>query len=64
MERFKEKKSIRQYAKEHNLNRGSVDYNQKKLITALAKALEERDKSDGIKRLLDSNSTEFNFDDC
>ena len=64
LERFKEKKSIRQYAKEHNLNRGSVDYIQKKLITALAKALEERDKSDGIKRLLDPNSTEFNFDDC
>ena len=51
LERFKEKKSIRQYAKDHNLNRGSVDYIQKKLITALAKALEERDKADGIKRL-------------
>ena len=53
MERFKEKKSIRQYAKDHNINRGSVDYIQKKFITELAKSLEEREKADGIKRIID-----------
>lgn len=52
MERFKEKKSIRQYAKDHNINRGSVDYIQKKFITELAKSLEERDKADGVKRII------------
>ena len=50
-ERFAEKKSVRKYGEDHGLNRGSVDYLQKKLITALAKNLEDRDKSDGIIRL-------------
>ncbi len=51
-ERFEEGKSIRKYAEEHNVNRGSVAYIQKKLIAALSKLLEERDKADGKSRLL------------
>lgn len=35
-ERYKEKKSIRQYAAAHNLNRGSVNHIQKKFYTAFA----------------------------
>lgn len=50
-ERFIEKRSIRKYAEAHNIGRGSVDYIQKKFMTALAKCLENRDKSDGINRL-------------
>ncbi len=50
-ERFEEGKSIRKYTEEHNLNRGSVAYMQKKLIAALSKLLEERDKADGKSRL-------------
>ena len=50
-ERFEEGKSIRKYAEEHNLNRGSVAYIQKKLIAALSKLLEERDRADGKSRL-------------
>lgn len=50
-ERFEEGKSIRKYAEEHNMNRGSVAYIQKKLIVALSKLLEERDKADGKSRL-------------
>lgn len=50
-ERFHDKKSIRKYAEEHNLNRGSVDYLQKKFLTALATALHDRDAADGKKRI-------------
>ena len=50
-ERFEEGKSIRKYAEEHNLNRGSVAYIQKKLIAVLSKLLEERDRADGKSRL-------------
>ena len=50
-ERFKEGKSIRKYAEEHNLNRGSVAYTQKKLIAVLSNLLEERDRTDGKSRL-------------
>lgn len=35
-ERFRQKKSIRKYAADHNLNRGSVNYTQKKCYTAFA----------------------------
>lgn len=51
-ERFMEKKSIRKYAEAHNLNRGSVDYIQKKFFKALAECLENRDKADGKKRII------------
>ena len=51
-ERFTEKKSIRKYAEAHNLNRGSVDYIQKKFFKALAECLENRDKADGKKRII------------
>ena len=50
-ERFVEGLSIRKYAEAHQLNRGSVDYLQKKLLTALAQLLKERDEADGICRL-------------
>ena len=43
--------SIRKYAQAHNLNRGSVDYIQKKLFSALAAELKARDVSDGRCRL-------------
>lgn len=51
-ERFVDGLSIRKYAEAHQLNRGSVDYLQKKLLTALAQLLKERDEADGICRLL------------
>ena len=38
-ERLIEGKSIRKYAAEHGINRGSVDYIQKKLFNALAQKL-------------------------
>ena len=38
-ERFVEGKSIRKYATEHGINRGTVDYKQKKFFTALAEKL-------------------------
>ena len=50
-ERFEEGKSIRKYAEEHNLNRGSVAYTQKKLIAVLSNLLEERDRTGGKSRL-------------
>lgn len=50
-ERFVDGLSIRKYAQAHNLNRGSVDYIQKKLFTALAAELKARDEADGICRL-------------
>ena len=51
-ERFIEKKSIRKYAEAHNLNRGSVDYIQRKFLKALAECLENRDKADKKKRII------------
>lgn len=50
-ERFYKRKSLRKYAEEHGINRGSADYIQKKLITALADCLEARDVADGKCRL-------------
>ncbi len=41
-ERFFEGSSIRKYAEAHGLNRGSVDYLQRKFFTAFAAALEAR----------------------
>ena len=43
--------SIRKYAVAHQLNRGSVDYLQKKLFSALARLLKERDEAEGLCRL-------------
>lgn len=50
-ERFYEGKSLRKYAEDHGINRGSADYIQKKLIAALAASLEARDAADGKCRL-------------
>ncbi len=52
IERFVEKKSIRKYAAEHNLNRGSVNHIGQKFYTALAEQLAARDKYEGVCRLL------------
>lgn len=35
-ERYRQKKSIRKYAVDHDLNRGSVNYMQKKFYNAFA----------------------------
>ena len=43
--------SIRRYAEAHQLNRGSVDYLQKKFFSALARLLKERDEAEGRCRL-------------
>ena len=50
-ERFVEGLSIRKYAEAHQLNRGSVDYLQKKFFSALAQLLKERDEAEGRCRL-------------
>lgn len=50
--RFVDATSIRAYAAEHNINRGSVEYIQKKLFGILSDALEQRDKADGKRRIL------------
>ena len=51
-ERFVDGLSIRKYAVAHLLNRGSVDYLQKKFFSALARLLKERDEAEGTCRLL------------
>ena len=51
-ERFVDGLSIRKYAEAHQLNRGSVDYLQKKFFSALARLLKERDEAEGTCRLL------------
>ena len=51
-ERFVDGLSIRKYAEAHQLNRGSVDYQQKKFFSALASLLKERDEAEGTCRLL------------
>lgn len=43
--------SIRKYAEEHQMNRGSVVYLQEKMVKAFAKELKERDNADGITRI-------------
>ena len=40
-----------QVAEAHQLNRGSVDYQQKKFFSALARLLKERDEAEGTCRL-------------
>ena len=50
-ERFVEGLSIRKYAEAHGLNRGSVDYLQKKFFSALAGLLKKRDEAEGKCRL-------------
>ena len=50
-EHFQNGVSIRKYAETHNMNRGSVEYHQKKLYSALAMLLEERDLSEGKTRI-------------
>lgn len=49
--RFVDELSIRKYAEFSGKNRGSVDYEQKKLFSALAEELRIRDEADGKNRL-------------
>ena len=51
IDHFQKGISMRQYAANKNINRGSVEYQQKKLYAKLAELLEERDLSDGQKRI-------------
>ena len=50
-ERFVEGLSIRKYAEAHQLNRGSVDYLQKKFFSVLARLLKDRDETEDRCRL-------------
>ena len=52
IERYKDRKSIRKYAAEHNLNRGSGNHIQKKFYTAFAEQLALRDKTENTCRLI------------
>ena len=61
-ERFVDRLSIRKYAQAHNMNRGSVDYIQKKMFTALAAELKARDEADGVCRLCDPNTASKYWD--
>ena len=49
--RYMEEMSIRKYAQAAGKNRGSVEYTQKKFLTALANELRRRDETDGKIRL-------------
>lgn len=48
---FRQKKSIRKYAADHVLNRGSVIYMQKKLYNTFAEKLDARDKAEKVCRI-------------
>jgi hypothetical protein len=49
--RYMEEMSIRKYAQHSGKNRGSVEYTQKKFLSALAYELQRRDETDGKIRL-------------
>ena len=49
--RFIKRMSVRKYADEHNMNRGSVEHIQRKMYQELAVLLHERDKADGVIRI-------------
>lgn len=49
--RFIKRMSVRKYAEEHNMNRGSVEHIQRKMYQELAVLLHERDSSDGVVRI-------------
>lgn len=55
--RFVDGLSIRKYAEASDKNRGSVDYEQKKLFAALAEELRVRDVIDGKNRLIPKTSS-------
>lgn len=55
-ERFVQGLSIRKYAEAHQINRGSVDHQQKKFFSALAQLLKERDEAEGKCRLRPQNN--------
>ena len=49
------KQSIRSYAKEHGINRGSAEYLKRKMLAAFANVLGRRDKTDGKCRIVPYN---------
>ena len=55
-ERFAQGLSIRKYAEAHQINRGSIDHQQKKFFSALAQLLKERDEAEGKCRLRPQNN--------
>ena len=55
-ERFVQGLSIRKYAEAHQINRGSVDHQQRKFFSALAQLLKERDEAEGKCRLRPQNN--------
>ena len=63
-ERFgEEPKSIREYAAAHDINRGSVEHIQRKLVRTFAEELQKRDEADGIKRIREPISLDYNADE-
>ena len=63
-ERFgEEPKSIREYAAAHNINRGSAEHIQRKMVRAFAEELKKRDDSDGIKRIREPISLDYDVDE-
>ena len=63
-ERFgEEPKSIREYAAAHDINRGSVEHIQRKMILAFAEELKRRDEADGIKRIKEPVLYDYSAED-
>ena len=63
-ERFgEEPKSIREYAAAHDINRGSVEHIQRKMILAFAEELKKRDEADGIKRIQEPVLYDYSAED-
>ena len=58
-ERFWERKSIRKYAVDHKMSRGSVEHRQKKVYALLAEQLKSRDEADQISRLSQAKKEDF-----
>ena len=50
-ERYINGESVRKYADQHDLNRGSVEHIERKMIDTLAAELKRRDEADGVCRL-------------
>lgn len=63
-ERFGENPiSIREYAAAHNINRGSVEHIQRKMIRTFAEELKKRDDADGVKRIHEPVSLDYDVDE-
>ena len=63
-ERFGENPmSIREYAAAHGINRGSVEHIQRKMTRTFAEELQKRDEADGIKRIREPISLDYDVDE-